>query len=302
MKKNIIILFVLLLFITGCYGTCIADSIDSNEVGIHMDDGVNPIRLLQPGRHSDGGYYASYVIVDTGIKRFDWNDPSLVTKDRQPVGLTLSVSVERPKDQESLFNMFRSQRDALLDDAALQNLVISRVPRVAKAVVQSKDIDTLLGRGEAQQEIHEALQVELDQFGITLVDLGIQDIQVSASYQAVLEAKAESQAQAEKAKTDTILAEERLKQARAESEIAIEEARREAEEARLQAAVYTANPYALQLKQYEIMAEAINDTDKLIFVPSDSPMNFFISGVNSQGVPVPVQVDQTSIVSPTIGP
>lgn len=286
-KRTLLSLIILLLFVTGCYGTCVADSLESNQIGIHMDDGVNPTRLLGPGRHSDGGFYATYVIVDVGIKRFDWNDPSLVTSDRQPVGLSLSISVERPRDQEMLFAMFASQRDALLDDGALQALVTSRTPRVAKAVVQGKTIDQLLSRGEAQLELTEQLQAELDQFGIKLVDLGIQDIQVSPSYQAVLEAKAESQAQAEKAKTDTTLAEERLKQARAESDIAIEESRREAEQARLQAEVYKANPYALQLKQYEIMMQAIKDTDKLIFVPGDSNMNFFVGGFDASGKPVP---------------
>lgn len=302
-KKNIAILIMLLLFVSGCYGTCIADSLESNQIGIHMSDGVNPTKLLGPGRHSDSEFYSTYVIVDTGIKRFDWNDPSLVTKDRQPVGLTLSVSVQRPLGQEHLFRMFSSQRDALLDDTALQNLVTSRIPRVAKAVVQDKTIDELLSRGEAQLQLTEDLQSELDQFGITLVDLGIQDIQVSASYQAVLEAKAESQAQAEKAKTDTTLAEERLKQAQAESQIKIEEARRDAEMARQQAAVYSANPYALELKKYEIMMMAIQDTDKLIFIPSDSDMNFFVGGFDAKtGAPVPIQPPIEVIPTTPAGP
>ena len=275
LKISVIVFFMFLL--SGCYGACIKIEVASNQRGIDLPDGVNPSQIMDPGRHSNTAFYATYELIDVGVKTFDWNDPSLVTKDKQPIGLSLSISVERPAEQVALFEMYAKYRNAALDDAALQALVFSRAPRVAKGVSSSLSLDELLSRNEAQQQLFEALQVELAEFGVILKDVGISDIQVSPEYTTALEKKAASQINADIAKQEALRLKEELEKEKQQTQIDLEKARRDNEVALERAKVYEVNPYALQLEQLRLMSEAIKDSDKMFFIPPGSNLTFFLT-------------------------
>jgi regulator of protease activity HflC (stomatin/prohibitin superfamily) len=298
-KYKAIFIFVFMLLMTGCYGSCVSIEIEANQRGIDLNDGVNPTKVLEPGRHSNSEVYASYEVIDVGVKTFDWNDPSLVTKDKQPIGLTLSVSVERPTEQEALFSMFSNYKSAATDDGQLQALVFSRVPRVAKGVASSLSLDELLGRNEAQGLLFDALQVELKEFGVILRDVGISDIQVSAEYTAALEKKAASQIAADIARQDALKLEQELEREKRQTDIDLEKARRENQVAEEKAKVYNANPYALELERLRVMAEAIKDNDKMFFIPQGSNLNMFFTpdgGTSGTALPlIPTQPVTTTI-------
>lgn len=297
-KLKFAVLLIVVLLMSGCYGSCISIEIASNQRGIDLTDGVNPTEILQPGRHDNDEYFARYEVVDVGVKTFDWNDPSLVTRDKQPIGLTLSISVERPTDQEGLFNLYSKYRNAALDDASLQALVFSRVPRVAKGVSSSLSLDELLSRNEAQRLLVEALQKELDEFGVILRDVGISDIQVSPGYQAALEAKANSQAAAEKAKQDALTLEQDLNREKVQTEIELEKARRDNVVAVEKAKVYESNPYALELERLRIMSEAIKDNDKMFFMPPGTNLSFFFTPDSTLPSPA-IPIAPTSMITPS---
>lgn len=296
-KFRILFIMVIALLMSGCYGGCIPIEIASNQRGIDLPDGVNPSVVLEPGRHSNNAYYASYEVIDVGVKTFEWNDPSLVTKDKQPIGLTLSISIERPAVQEKLFDMFSKYRGAALDDAQLQALVFSRVPRVAKGVASSLSLDELLGRNEAQGLLFEALQKELDEFGVSLKDVGISDIQVSAEYTAALEKKAASQIAADIAKQDALKLTQELEKEKRQTDIDLEVARRQNEVAIERAKVYETNPYALQLEQLRLMADAIKESDKMFFVPQGANLTMFFTPEGGLQPAVP-QIVPTQAITP----
>lgn len=296
-KLRFVVLAVFLFLASGCYGSCIPIEVASNQRGIDLPDGVNPSVVLEPGRHSNSAYYASYELVDVGVKTFEWNDPSLVTKDKQPIGLTLSVSVERPTQQESLFDMFSKYRGAALDDAQLQALVFSRVPRVAKGVSSALSLDELLSRDEAQGLLFEALQKELSEFGVNLKDVGISDIQVSAEYTAALEKKAASQIAADIAKQDALKLTQELEKEKKQTEVDLEIARRQNEVAIEKAKVFETNPYALQLEQLRLMADAIKESDKMFFVPQGANLTMFFTPEGGLQAPLP-QIVPTQPITP----
>lgn len=295
MKFKVLVLGLFLFLMSGCYGSCVSIEIASNQRGIDLTDGVNPTKVLEPGRHDNGARYATYEVVDIGVKTFEWNDPSLVTKDKQPIGLTLSISVERPVTQEGLFGMYSKYRGALLDDAQLQAVVFSRVPRVAKGVSSALSLDELLSRNEAQQELFNALQVELEEFGVTLKDVGISDIQVSAEYTAALEKKAASQIAADIAKQDALKLTQELEKEKRQTDIDLEVARRQNEVAVEKAKVFESNPYALQLEQLRLMADAIKESDKMFFVPEGSNLTMFFTPEGGLQAP---QIVPTQPVTP----
>lgn len=291
-RLKFFVIFVFMLLMTGCYGSCVSIEIAANQRGIDLNDGVNPTTVLQPGRHSNGEYFATYEVVDVGVKTFEWNDPSLVTRDKQPIGLTLSVSVERPTEQESLFNMYSKYRGAALDDTQLQALVFSRVPRVAKGVSQELSLDELLGRDEAQGLLFDALQKELSEFGVILKDVGISDIQTSAEYTAALERKAASQIEAEIAKQETLRIAEELKKEEGQTLVELEKAKRANLVAVEKAKVYELSPDALELEKLRIMAESINPNDKMFFMPPGTNLSFFFTPQGGQ----PAQAAIPSVV------
>ena len=297
MKLKILFVSLFALLMSGCYGACIPIEIASNQRGIDLPDGVNPSVVLEPGRHSNTAYYASYEVVDVSVKVLEWNDPSLVTKDKQPIGLTLSISVERPTDQERLFDMFSKYRGAALDDPSLQALVFSRAPRVAKGVASALSLDELLGRNEAQKLLFDALQKELEEFGVTLRDVGISDIQVSAEYTAALEKKAASQIAADIAKQDALKLTQELEKEKRQTDIDLEIARRQNEVAIERAKVYEANPFALQLEQLRLMADAIKESDKMFFVPQGANLTMFFTPEGGLQPSTP-QVLPTQVITP----
>jgi regulator of protease activity HflC (stomatin/prohibitin superfamily) len=292
---RVLFLGVFLLLMTSCYGSCVAVDIASNQRGIDLDDGVNPTIVKAPGRVSNSSQWAKLELVDIGVKTFTWNDPSMVTRDKQPIGLTLSISVERPIEQERLFDMYNKYRPATLDDAALQDLVFSRVPRVAKGVTSGLSLDELLSRGDAQTALFDALQKELNEFNINLKDVGISDIQTSDDYTAALGRKAASQIEAEIAKQDALKLEQDLLKEKKQTEIDLEIARRENDVAVEKAKVYNSNPFALELERLRVMADAIKPSDKIFFVPQGSNITMFFTA-NGEATTNPV------IMPPAVAP
>lgn len=142
---KIFILIVLAVSIAGCYGCTIGAPVGENEVGLDLDDGVQVSRVLPPGRHRNTSLLAGLQIVNVGVLTRNWEDPDLATRDKQLIGLTLSVSFSRKSDSESIVAAYRQYRNESLNDDALSNLVLSRVSEAAKSATVKYTIDELLG-------------------------------------------------------------------------------------------------------------------------------------------------------------
>lgn len=281
------ILLIVLWALTGCYGNVLSYVyVESHEMALHLDKGVNPTKLMGPGQYSDSTLYSDIHLYNAEVKTIPWSDPDLQTTDKQTIGLDLSILVQRPKEQECAFKMYRNYRTALDDDAALGALVQSQVPDIAKAVSSSSTLSELIGRGNVKDELFEKLSLELNEFCITLVDLGVQNVAVSEAYKAVQDAKAQAVAEGEQAKAEAEKARQQLEVTKANNEITLANARTDAAKAVLEAEVFKNNPYALELAQQKIMADAIKPTDKVFFIQPGTGLNLFM-GDTAGVVPVP---------------
>lgn len=293
-KTNLIILaLIVMLAMTGCYWRT---PVETSEVGLVMGDGVRVDEKVGEGRYSDlWGWYAELQIIDVSNKLLTWEDPSLVTDDKQPIGLVLDVTYKR--DRDCAEEMFRDYRAEAVDDATLERSVRSRIPRVAKEVTTQYSLDQMLGTEEGNEEVsrtvvqnqlYNLLEAELKELCVSLSDVGINDIGASEEYLALLEEKANAEVGVEVAQVETRRLREQLNQEEAQTEIEIERARRDNLVNEELAKVYEGSPQYYNLRRLELLADVIGDNDKVYFVPSDIPLELFLSGLSSgDNVPIP---------------
>lgn len=291
MIKRIILaitMIVVLLSTTSCYFKA---SIDSNEVGIQMDDGVSITGVVGPGRYTNLGWYADIVSIDTSSRSLTWSENDIWTKDKQPVGFSTSVTYARKGDEASVRTMWREYNAAARDDHQLETLVLSRIPRIAKEVSTTMTLDEMLGIAESeknratlQNDIETKLAAELESCGIYLIDFGINSITVDPSYQAKLTEKANAAIEIELAAQKSKTLEQQLLQEQAQTEIDLEKARRANLVAAEEAKVFEESQEAYELERLKLLAELLGDSDKVYFIPEGADITLFLGGQTMPGM------------------
>lgn len=289
---NWTILAVLLaLVLSGCYRN---RTVEPQQVGLKLKDGVSIQDVVGPGLYSSGGWYDDFVTVNGSNITTQWTDPSLVTKDKQPIGLTMALTFSRKRDKESITGLYTRYNSEAKDDAALTNLVLSKVPGVAKTITTRYTLDQMLGIAEGQsavgrevlaQEVTTLLKSELDPVFVDLASVEIADIAVSPDFLAALNAKAQAQINMEVANQQTKLLTEQLAQEKAQTEISLEKARRDNLVNAETAKAYDASPELFDLRKLELLANVLGEGDTVIYVPEGTD----ITSVLTQAPVVPVQ-------------
>lgn len=288
-------LIVLITLLSGCYWQ---KQVEGNQVGLRMNDGVsiNAVDgVVGPGRYSSGlAWYAEMEVLDVSAKTAQWEDPDLWTKDKQPLYFKVGVTYRRKSDNESVRMMWANYNTEARDDAALEQQVRNRVPRVAKAVTVQFTLDEMLGitggeaagRGVITQKMSELLAPELAEFGVELLDVGVNDIGVDPDYAAKLKEKAQAQINTELAAQKSLQLAEQVKQETAQTAVDLEIARRNNLVAQEQNKVYVDSPQAFELKRLELLQNVIGDSDKIYFVPEGADLTLLLGGNTNTVTPV----------------
>ena len=295
--KKIKILFLglmamgILFMTTGCY---FWEAVEEHQFALLSSDGVTIDSIVGAGRYTDNGFRAEIFIIDAQAQVLTWNDSELLTADRQSVGVEVSLTYARDVNHALL--MWTQHRAAAQDDAILAELVLSRVPRIVRAVTTSMTLDDMLGREVIQAQLREMLSAEFASIGLRLIDVGVNNIRPTQQHLQLLEQRATIAAEEELAirrneialaeigRQQTIaqgniaLAEQQLELERAETEIALELARREQLIAMEENKVFELSSEALQIRLAEIQADALRGTNT-IYLPSDVMLNIFDGGV-----------------------
>jgi glycine cleavage system regulatory protein len=286
-KKWIVLLLVLCApLMTGCY---INSQVEAHQVGVKMDDGVSITAIVGPGRYTKWTYFAELKRVDVSAKTVTWDDPDLVTKDKQPIGFSVSVTYARSRESVDIEDMWTKYYAEATNDDALASLVLARVPRVAKAITTQYTLDEMLAdRNQIQSQLEELLATELSEANVLLLDVGINNIAPSVTYLSALEEKAAAQIAVEVARERTLELEEKLNQEKAQTEIELELARRQNQVNAEMAQSYRASPEVYELERLRLLAGIIGENDKIVIVPEGSDLNLFTSDVMGGGtVPLP---------------
>lgn len=280
-KFSLVFVWAAFFLLSGCYWNA---KVQTNQVGLIMFDGVKVDQVVRAGRYTKMWRFADIRIIDVSAKTLEWEDPDLVTKDKQPISLRVGVTYQRNPAKESILQMWNTYRGEATSDEYLQQQVLNRIPRAAKAVTTRFTIDEMLGIAETggrevvQQELFSLLEPELGEVGVILLDVGINDIGPDPEFLELLKEKAQAQIKSEVAKEVTGQLEEQLLQEKAQTNIDLEKARRQNAVNEELAKVYADSPEYLELERLRILADVIGSNDKIYFIPDDANLTMFLSG------------------------
>lgn len=297
--RVVLVMLIIALFTAGCYWK---REVQTSQVGLKLNDGVTVSEVVGAGRYSESGWYAELVIIDVSAKTTPWTDPDLVTRDKQPIGLEVTVTYQRMRDKESITAMYSNYRSEALDDVALQNQVLSRIPGVAKDITTQFTLDQMLGvssvtnetgeldpagRAELTSRIFEALEPELAEVYVQLLDVRITNIAPDQQYLALLSEKARVALEKDVAAERTRLLDEQLKQEQAQTNIDLEKARRENLINEQMAQAYEESDRAYELRRLELLNGLFDEGDLVVFVPEGSNISTVINGAGGQPQVIP---------------
>lgn len=276
---HISVVLLMGLLLTGCYYNT---KVTPDQAGIRLKKGKIQ-EVAGPGMYS-GGWYADIEIVSVSAQTTNWTDPDLVTKDKQPIGLDIGITYARNGSAESLTMMWKQYNREARNDEALAQQVLNRVPRAAKAVSTQYTLDEMLGisgeigRKVVTQALFDLLEVELAEFGIVLLDVGINNIAPDPEYLALLKQKANATVAVEVAAQETLKLVEQLNSAKAETDIHLEGARRQNLINEELAKTYTLSPEFFQLEKLRALTSIFGPRDKIVFLPEGADVTLFMGG------------------------
>ena len=278
---------LVLMTMTGCYFT----GVESSQVGIETYRGsVRDIKA--PGGHQSIDPFTQLYKMDVSAKTVEWDDPDLVTRDKQPIGVGIAATFGRKRDKDSVLLMWDKYRNEAISDDALTKQVNNRIPAVAKTVTARYTLDELLGTGGGdvggrsvvQNDLFELLEPELDEFGVELLDIRVSNYAPDQAYLDLLKNKAQVTLEQEIAQQRTLQLGEQLKQEQAETEIELERARRQNEVNQELSRVYDTSDRYYELERLRLLKDVIGDSDKLYFIPEDADLTLILGGQNTPQV------------------
>lgn len=283
-----ILLLLSLLALTGCY----FGNVESSQVGVETNRGL-VTDIKGPGGHQSIGPFTELSLIDVSAKTLEWDDPDLVTRDKQPIGVAIAVTYARKRDRDSVLLMWNQYRSEATSDASLEQQVRNRIPAVAKNVTTRYTLDQLLGTGgtEAggryvvQSDLFDLLSPELDEFGVSLLDIRVSNFAPDQAYLDLLKEKAQVGLRQEIAQQRTLQLNEELKQEEAQTQIELERARRQNEVNQELSRVYDTSDRYFELERLRLLQDVIGTSDKMYFIPQGADLTLILSGQETQVIP-----------------
>ena len=289
------LMLVLAVVLSGCSWN---KAVEEHEVGLKLKGGTEIVAVLPAGRHSAMGWFDEIKTVSVSALTVQWQDPNLVTRDKQEVGFSVQVTFARDRNSENIKAMWQNYNAETVSDEALMAQVLGRIPRVAKAVTTQFTLDEMLGIDEegvvneqlgryvVTQKINDLLEDELGEIYCVLLDVGINNIEPDPEYMALLGRKARAQVSVEVAEEEKKLADVQVLTEKAQTEVDIEIARRERLVAQERAKVYETNPGWLRLQIWEA-AKQVFAGDNVWFIDPNADLTLLFTG-DGDMTPIPM--------------
>lgn len=291
MKKRIA-LFLILVLVTVSTCSCYYNAeIQSNEVGLKMDDGVSVTEVVGAGRYTNLGWYADIVSMDTSTKKIILSIEDVSTSDKQTVGVEVLAEVARKSDEVSVRNLWKNYNAVAKDDTQLTSLVQDLLRSPVNKISTQMTVDEMLGvadsdknRATMESDIFNLLSPLLESRGITLNTFQVMNISVDPQYQAKLQEKSTAAIEIELAEQKAKQLEKQLEQEQAQTEIDLEKARRANLVAEEEAKVYETSKEAYELKRLELMKDMLGESDKVYFIPEGADITLFLGSDTPIGI------------------
>jgi len=272
-----------MLPLTGCY---MWEVVQESEVGLKRSDGSRVDEVLGPGRYTNMDWFADLVQLDVSSKLAVWEDNDLITSDKQPIGVQISITYARKRDKDSVLMMWQQYRAEAQNDEILQQQVRNRIPSIAKTVTAAYSLDELLGtapgdtdgRPVVTRRLTDLFKPELDQIGVTLLDIRFSNFSPDEAYLSLLKEKATVGLQQEISTRRTQQLVEQFNQEVAQTKVAVEVAERSNKVEAAKNLVYAESPQAFRLRELELTKDILGPRDKIYFVPQGTDITMWMTG------------------------
>lgn len=282
MKRFTLFLVLALSMVLFC--SCYYNAeIESNEVGVKMDDGVSVSEVVGAGRYTDFDWYADIVSMDVSTKKIVLLIEDVSTSDKQTVAVEVLAEVARKSDEASVRNLWKNYNAVAKKDEQLTALVQDLLRSPVNKVSTQMTVDEMLGVAESdktratmENDIFALLSPLLETRGIALNAFQVMNISVDPQYQAKLQEKSTAAIEIELAEQKAKQLEKQLEQEQAQTEIDLEKARRANLVAEEQAKVYEESKEAYELKRLELMKDMLGESDKVYFIPEGADITLFL--------------------------
>lgn len=243
--------------------------VESDEVGLKFDQ--NEIKeIMGPGIYSDYGFHNMYrnkkiETIKIRAIQFTAQDPEVLTQDKQRIGVIANGTAHRPGLDKPgiLIDYWRYYKTYYVDDAKVVDLMQSLGGQAIKVCVPARTFDEHVA---ARDDLRECIDKELDKltagFGLSVANVVIPDIPISAEVRAQLDAitKARLDTQIANQAALQVMAEAERNAARERGAIIVEQGRIQ-EKARQDAA--TANLQKLAAEAQAVTIEANKNNELL---------------------------------------
>lgn len=207
------------------------ERVDEQEVGVQFRAGSIQ-QVVGPGVYSDFGLYVRMVKVSSQAIPFAVNDPEIITRDKQRIGLAVSGDIFRPnlEQKDRLRELWAEYRGLYLDDDLVKAKVDGLARQAMKVCVGDRTFDDNI-IGTARDALRACIDDELSglaaNVGLEIQNVVVPEVILSPEVQTALDAIVQSRLETEKAAQDKLRAEAQAgaEQARQEGEIRIEQSR-----------------------------------------------------------------------------
>lgn len=209
--------------------------VEQQEVGVRFRGG-RIYEVVGPGVYSDVALFADLKKVSSEAVSFSVEDPEVITRDRQRVGLLVSGDAFRPgvAQADRLRELWPSYQGLYLSDDALRTRVNDLALQAMKSCVGDRTFnESVIGasRDVLLLCIDERLSELAANLGLEIKNVAVPNVVLSAEAQASLDAITKSRLDTELAQQDAIKAKEQAAadQAREEGAIRVQLARQQEE-------------------------------------------------------------------------
>ncbi|MCB8962342.1 MAG: SPFH domain-containing protein [Ardenticatenales bacterium] len=265
------VIFVFLAFIVvtviGGRFFYFLEPVEESEIGVKIRNSRIE-EVVGPGIYSDVGINVRLERVSTQAISFSVMDAEIITADKQRIGLVVSGDIFRPNDRDSIRTGWNRWRGIYTDDELAVGRVEDLAQQSMKVCVGDRTFDDNI-IGTARDELRQCIDLELNTLvaeigGLTVENLVVPEVILSAEVQTALDAIVQSRLETEKAAQDELKAEAeaQAEQARQEGEIRVEQSRLQ-EQTRQQTALAQLEQQRLAAQLVVIEAQRSNDLAQL---------------------------------------
>lgn len=242
------------------------EQVQEQEIGVRFRQG-QIYEVVGPGVYSDVGLFVNLQRVSTQAIPFTVQDEEIITQDKQRLGLVVSGDVFRPTDRDTIRNLWAQYRGIYLEDSLTLQRTSDLARQAMKVCVGDRTFDENI-IGTARDDLRACIDSELDEavgeFGLNVRNLVVPEVILSPEVQTALDAIVQSRLETEKAAQDELRARAQAQATQAENEgqIRIEQSRIQ-EQTRQQTTLAQLEQARLSAQLAVIEAERVNDLARL---------------------------------------